>query len=134
MSSITDMFVKKEELPFVVKEEGRVGNIYYLVAEDKENLYFYDDRKFVINKFGNIQRFMEYFPKFGKFEIERFLAERTMASLVVTRDLTDIMNMTVMCEGVIFDKEDISKRLFDHFFEVKKRKGYDSWLAINIRR
>ncbi len=44
------------------------------------------------------EKFMEiYIPKFGKYEIEQFVAHKLMEALFITKDITELLNSKLVC-------------------------------------
>lgn len=66
---------------------------------------------------------INYIPKFGKYEIEYFIAKKLMEALLITNDLSYLFNTNIMISDISGDIYVPSKHLREKLlplFEVKK--------------
>lgn len=100
-------------LPIVLKE-GREGNVYYY--EEKSNTrYIIESPDREILKQMNTGELKALMPKFGKFEIEHFFENRFLNALLVTGDMTEIFNTTVLCSDYYWSCKFTKERVKEIF-------------------
>lgn len=119
MSKITDEFVcygcsKKIEFDAKVSREGRIGNLIYVTTESHMNTFLKpiltDEEVFrkITSKDFKLQ---DYMPKFGKYEIEKFVLEELGKVIFSTNCLDDLFNTSVICEGTYIPARTIKEKL-----------------------
>ena len=93
---------KKEYFMKGVKDIGIRDDIMYVVRNCQERYILESidtnfSKRFV--DFVNSDKFLlEFVPKFGKYEIEKFIADEFRKSIFISHDLTDLFNTTIICK------------------------------------
>lgn len=82
----------------------------------------------------HIDELKSLLPKFGKFEIEHFFEKRFLTALLITGDMTEIFNTTVLCADSYwsckFDKERIKKIFLEKCFTKTSTKDNVVYLKL----
>lgn len=107
-------------MPNVIKE-GREENVYYYTEHSKTR-YIIESPNRESLKAIHTDELKCLLPKFGKFEIERFFEKRFLTALLITGDMTEIFNTTVLCSDSYwsckFDKELVKKIFMEKCFTI----------------
>lgn len=119
-------------LPSVIKE-GREENVYFY-TEHSNTRYIIEEPSSEFFKTMHIDELTALLPKFGKFEIEYFFESRFLNALLVTHDMTEIFNTTVLCADSYwsckFDKEDVKEIFLKRCFTVTKEEENTIYLKL----
>lgn len=100
------------------------GIMYYVTKPDEIYLmdqFYTPSEDFLRNDLLKVCS--NYIPKFGKYEIEYFIAKKLMEALLITNDLSYLFNTNIMISDISGDIYVPSKRLKEKLlplFEVKK--------------
>lgn len=111
-------------IPSVIKE-GREENVYYY-TEHSKTWYIIESPSKESLRTMQIDELKGLLPKFGKFEIEHFFEKRFLDALLITGDMTDIFNTTVLCADLYwsckFDKERVKEIFLEKCFTITATK------------
>ena len=125
-----------------VKEEGEKFRVEYIVLDTKERYLICDDESVSCDEvMKDRYKFIStYVPKFGKFEIEEFVGYFMQEAIYITKDISNLFNMELLCDDSPFNitrvsSETIKKRLLQCFEVVKKENDVTylkfKWEAIS---
>ena len=110
-----------------IKEEGEKFGVEYVVLESNEKFIICDNPNISWDKIMNDLKLFDitYVPKFGKYEIEQFVGYFMKEALLISKDITDLFNMELLCDDYPFNttrvnKETIRERLLKCFNVVQK--------------
>lgn len=113
-----------------IKEEGERFDVEYVVLKSKEQYLICDNPAVSWDSImKNIKRFdTTYVPKFGKYEIEQLVGHFMKEALLISKDITDLFNMELLCDDYPFNttrvsKETIRERVLKCFDVVKKENN-----------
>jgi len=113
-----------------IKEEGKNFGVEYVIFNSEEKFYIVDNPDVTgdvvlegIKKFINI-----HVPKFGKYEVEKFVGYYMKEAILISKDITDLFNMELLCDDFPYNttrvnKETIRERVMKCFDIVKEEKG-----------
>lgn len=97
-----------------IVREGRIGNLSY-ITEDAQRVFLepidLKDEALLEKILKNDFTFYNYIPKFGKFEIEKFIADELRAVILITHDLSPLFNTHILCENTYVSPERIKEAL-----------------------
>ncbi len=109
-----------------IKEEGKKFGVEYVVLNSKEKFIIIDNPNVSWDKImGEIKCFeTTYVPKFGKYEVEEFVGHFMKEALVMSKDITDLFNMELLCDDFPYNTtrvnvDTIRERLLKCFDIVK---------------
>lgn len=88
-----------------IKSSGSMYGVDYVTLESKKRYIIEDNPKVswdeIMRNRGAFTTI--YVPKFGKYEIEEFVSHKMMEALLITRDITDLLNSELLCEDIPFN-------------------------------
>lgn len=109
-------------------EEGEKFGVEYIVFKPEKRYLIRDNENVSWDYImKNIKKFQDYYvPKFGKYEIEEFVSYFMKEALFITKDITNLFNMELLCDDLPYNvtrvsTETIKERLLK-CFEVVERK------------
>lgn len=118
-----------------VISEGREDSVFFYIEEPKKN-YLINSPSMASLQALDIIELKNLLPKFGKYEIEAFFLPRFLHSLLITGDITNVMNTTVLCVDDIwsckFTSEIVRKVFFEKTFSIVKENERTIYLKLNI--
>lgn len=132
MSEILSEFIchnckkKREYYKKRIVREGRIGNLSY-ITEDGSTIFLepidLKDEVLLEKILKNDFTFFNYIPKFGKFEIEKFIVDELRNVIFVTHDLSHLFNTHILCEDIYISSERIKESLMSIFVKTSKDKN-----------
>lgn len=109
-----------------IKEEGEKFGVEYVILNSNERYIICDNPDVSWDKImSEIKSFnITYVPKFGKYEVEQLVGQFMINALLISKDITDLFNMELLCEDFPYNvtrasKEIIRERLLKCFDVVK---------------
>lgn len=117
-----------------VKEEGQKFRVQYVVFKSNEKYIICDNEEVswdeIMRSRDNFQSL--YVPKFGKYEIEEFISYFMKVALFISKDITDLFNMDLVCDDFPYNITKISSDLIKErllkCFEVVKKEESKTYL------
>lgn len=121
MNTKMEKIIKQEGIKNKVKYKTYYSNVVYVIKDNHDVSW----DKIMTEYVGNFN--YEFVPKFGKFEIEKFVGEEMLKALLVTKNITDLFNTDLICDDSPYNvtqmfKEDIISRCGLCFDVVSKNK------------
>ena len=113
----------------MVKERGAKNIIRYSIAYSNVRYVVVDNPKVtwedIMTKY--IKNFDLHFVKmFGKCEVECFIAEKMLYAILVTKDITDLFNMDVVCDDFPYNITKVNAKKIQekciHLFDIISKK------------
>lgn len=140
MGSILDCFVcfgcnKKNEFldNKQIVRAGKVGNLVYITTSSTEKNLFVpilsDDNLFakIVEKDFKID-----VPKFGKYEIEEFIAAELKEAIFSSNNLDYLFNTSIICDNIYFTAEKIKEILTKSLLVEEVSSGNVKKYRLNI--
>ena len=136
MKKITERIICKDCPKIIqeIKSEGKMFDVEYVILKsnmqyiicDNENVAWND----IMPKISNFV--LLYVPRFGKYEIEEFIGYFMRVALLITKDITDLFNMNLLCDDSPFNVTEISSKIIKErlleCFNVIKKVGNTTYL------
>lgn len=126
---ITDMLREGKRLPKVTSEGCEKGVLYYVKDDALLKMSYFLEEFDEIDYFNiieqlksNFNNFKKYLPKFGKYEIEEFIKQKFLHSLLITGNFTDLFNTEIYFNDISYiriSSEDLLKKLLPCFIVTK---------------
>lgn len=127
-----------KSLPPVIAQ-GIEGNVYYYTEYSTQKYLIVSPSKEALRDL-NTSELEALLPKFGKFEIEDFFKNRFLNAILITGDMTDIFNTTVLCSdfrwSCKFEKDHVKEIFLEKCFTIVKEDtdGNTTYLKLTGRR
>ena len=129
MGKIAERIICKDcpKIKHGIKSEGEMFGVEYIVLKSDEQYIICNNERIswndVMPKMSEFDTL--YVPKFGKYEIEEFVGYFMRVALLITKDITDLFNMELLCDDSPFNitevsSKDIKEKLLKCFNVVKK--------------
>ena len=93
-----------------IKMKGAKFGVQYVMLESDERFLIVDNpRVSWDNVMRNIEKFdFTYVPKFGKFEIEEFVGYYMKEALLISKDITHLLFMELVCDDSPYNITNVS--------------------------
>lgn len=125
---------KNENLPNIISQGLEKGVFYYTEESIKKYLIISPSKEAL--KELSIHEIEALLPKFGKYEIEDFFNNRFINAVLVTGDMTDIFNTTVLCTDYFrpckFEKNDVKDIFLEKCFTIVKDDKEDNTIYLKL--
>lgn len=115
----------------IKKEEGRRYGVYYVTYYGKMRYIIVDNPDIswddIMTKY--VKDFIiKFVPKFGKYEVEEFIGRSILEALLITKDITDLYNLDLVCNDFPYNitkvnKEDICEACAPCFKVISVKDG-----------
>ena len=123
-----------------IKEEGARFGVEYVIFKSDERYHISNSSNMswdaIMQIMENGFEFMDkYVPKYGKYEIEEYVAHALKEALLITKDATDILNTELLCDDFPYNVTKIPRtRLKEELLELFKviEKG-DNYTVLEFK-
>lgn len=84
----------------IVEASGSMDGVDYVVLKSRKQYKVVDNPNISWdNIMQNRDKFIDtYVPRFGKYELERFVGHKIMEALFITKDMTSLLNSELLCD------------------------------------
>ena len=113
-----------------VLSEGEMFGVEYVIKRFDKKYIIVDNKSISWDEImPHIREFnITYVPKFGKYEIEQFVGHMMLEALLITKDITNLMNMDLLCEeypynAIKIDSDILKERVLKCFDIVKTERN-----------